>query len=406
MNNASQPLLSRVREQRTVYELGARANPIKITAFLGLYNAAPFFDQIETNVLSQQQEGVHWLIVDNDSSDNSWELAKALGSKLVGPVTLVKNHMNVGGAGSFISSLNLSQGSWMATLHQDDVYYPNHLQEIIKMIDRSSEDVILVTTNMDSLNPGAAKAKRSPRANLLLQNKTNVDVFLAHLRFHALPFPAAAFRITAVEKIPISWHDTSFPDTELVCKLASVGSFGTSSVATMAYRENPVSESHILQDAERRRGQMLGLLRVFGSQEFKIVAHSIGIDLRDDFFNHAAESVELRLGDSEESSLVQRFLADILAIEWGYSAKSVSSHLLAEPDLAEGSFPAGFLRRSIYGIDKIVGVPSNVANFPIIPPRAGGWVQTKIVSPLIKIGLFLVGKSGMRRDLNFQWRRR
>lgn len=406
MKSVSHSLLSLSREGREVIEIGNAELTSELTAFLGLFNAEPFFKQIELNVMSQNQVGVHWLIVDNNSADSSWEFAKSLAGKLQGPVTLVRNVMNIGGVGSLIAALDLAKGSWVATLHQDDAYYSNHLDELRKTIQLSRIDSVMVTTNMDSLKHKGLKGSRVPRANLLMQDKANVDVLLAHLRFHALPFPAAAFKSEPLASVPIGWHDNSFPDTELVCKLAALGSFKSSPVATMAYRENPLSESHILQTEERLKGQMLGLLRVFGSSEFKLIANSIEDDVRDAFFTHAAESVEIRLGRNEESRLTRRFLAEILAVEWNYSAKSVSHYLLREPDLLDGSFTSGFLRRTIEGKEKHTTVPTGSGEFGVVTARKKTWVQARVLASFFRITLYTLGKLGIRKDFSFEWRRR
>lgn len=406
MKDEPKALIDFLRENRTVVEIGGSKTQSSLTAFVGLFNAEAFFNQIEMNLLSQSQEGVHWLIVDNNSSDDSWGFAQTLAAQLQGRVTLVKNHMNVGGTGSFVSSLDLAEGSWIATLHQDDAYYPNHLDEIRRVISASPKDTVLVTTNMDSLKYEGSRGKPAPRANLILQNKTPVDVFLAHLRFHALPFPAAAFQMQALKKVPLAWHDNSFPDTELVSKLAALGGFETSPVVTMAYRENPLSESHILQSTERQKGQMLGLLRVFGSEEFKVIAHSVPLKSRDDFFEHAVCSVTIRLGETTDASLVRRFLAEVLSIEWNYSSRRASSYLIEESDAPKGSFTSDFLQRTIDKSESQATGFKGALEFRLVPPRQEKWYHTLVVTPFFRVAVLVLGLTKIRKDIDFRWRRK
>jgi hypothetical protein len=376
-----------------------------MTVFLGVFNGSVHSEIIRKNLAHQDWEGCNLVIVDNASSDSSWEMLNGIGSELPCPVRVSRNPRNVGGAGSWLSNLDLASSAWVATMHQDDYYYPDHVQTLRRQVLNADSDVALCTTSMDRLLADN-KIHLFPRANWILDASDSIQVFLAHLRFHTLPFPAAAFRKTAVESLPVSWHDTSFGDTELVLRLAADYKFVSDPKSTMAYRENPESESHILRDLNRVSGQRIGLLKVFGSDAFERLVKAIHLEERDHFFLHAMESVEIRLAKGGDVESTKRFLAEILSIHWNYSSQAVNEYLKITYGAEDNHFAVSLLSPAENKSEPPHQSASEDLTVPFVPPAkpAGllSWFFRKVTSLIMR----LAAKSGKRRDLDFEWKRR
>jgi glycosyltransferase involved in cell wall biosynthesis len=394
-------LMTNLRKNRVIQEFRWQELPTDMTVFLGVYNGAVHGEIIRRNLISQNWEGCNLLLVDNDSSDASWEMLNQLANDLSCPVRLVKNPRNVGGAGSWLSNLDLVSSKWVATMHQDDYYYPEHVQTLRKLILSTGHDVAICTTSMDRL-VGDSKIQPFPRANWMLDASNSVQVFLSHLRFHSLPFPAAAFRKSAIESLPISWHDTSFGDTELVLRLSADFKFVSSPNPTMAYRENPNSESHILMDSNRASGQQIGLLKVFGSEAFEKVACSIPLLERDLFFLHALESVQIRLPDKKNSEPIKRFLAELLAIHWNYSSHAVNEFLKKRYEDEGNQFAVILLSEDETNRSVRSHLLQSHRTPPFNPPRRPNRLASWLFRKVSIIAMTVAASSGKRKDLKFR----
>ena len=399
-------LISELRRNRVINDFRWDESHADMTVFLGVFNVGVHYELIRRNLSHQNWEGCNLVIVDNASSDSSWELMNQIGRELPCPVRVARNPRNVGGAGSWLSNLDLVSSEWVATMHQDDYYYPEHVQTLRRQVLKADSDVALCTTSMDRLLADN-KIQLFPRANWILDASDSTQVFLAHLRFHTLPFPAAAFRKIAVESLPISWHDTSFGDTELVLRLAADYKFVSDPKSTMAYRENPESESHILGDLNRVSGQGIGLLKVFGSDAFERLVRAIHLEERDHFFLHAMESIEIRLAQRGDAESTKRFLAEILSIHWNYSSRAVSEFLKITYVAEDNHFAVSLLSPADNNESESPHENSSEdLTAPFAPPVKPAGLLSWIFRQVSSLTMRLAANSGKRRDLDFDWRRR
>ena len=394
-------------EREVISSLDIRPTGL-ITAFVGLFNAEPFWDVVTNNLHSQSFRNCHVLLVDNGSSDSTWELLKQIELSRYAKVTLVKNPRNLGGIGSLMANLDLVTSPWVATIHQDDYYYPNHLEVLSTLAQESRDDVAILSTSMDSWNTAKGRVDPFPRLSWVADGSSNVEFFLANARAHLIPFPASAFRVSALLTHESTWHDTSFVDTELVLKLCANWTFKLSSSTTMAYRENPVSESHVLSSSQKQRGQARALRRVFESKEFEKVAKTVAFKDRDSFFEHLLKSVELRLkGEEDELRSTSSTLTHSLAAAWNYSSAKVNQALTELSRGEQNLFAVEFLK--LQSIDSSSSLGNSASGPNLTPPRpmsAGHKVIRLVLTVTMKIAhkFGLLGK--LRQDLDVKWKRR
>jgi hypothetical protein len=171
---------------------------------------------------------------------------------------------------------------------------------------------------MGSMNEVLERIAIKPRANWVLKDMDRASAFISNLRSQIVPFPATAFRTNNFGELFCSWHSTSFVDTEATLLMCNHGRFVFSNEMTMRYRENPMSESHSINNHESLFGTGVSLARVFSSSEFKEIAQSVDTEERKDFLKALNEAVENRLTESEFSKFIQLILAENCMIAWGY----------------------------------------------------------------------------------------
>jgi len=404
-------LIDWLRSYRLVEKLERVPNTtdFNLTVFVGLYNSAKYWADIVSFLESQAFKDCHILIADNASRDATWGLVREWNPEGFRSVTKVRNPANVGGAGNLYANLDLVKTPWVTTCHQDDIYYSNHLELHEKLTTSASPQTAMVTSSMDRLSHDGYVPVPIPRVNWIAKLDSPADVFLTHLRFHALPFPAASFRTNALIEVDTPWHDTSFPDTEMIMKLAAKWEFVTSPICTMAYRENPDSESHVITSNQREEGQARALVRTFNSPEVASIAKTVSQENWDGFFTHASESVGLRLSNDRLRHDVVLALAETLSAAWGYGSKAANAFIQAHMERTSNNFGKEFFNFRVIGVpdSEVIddAMKGDNAGFNPESPRRMSFVLKRFVMRAIFKTLYRVGLLSHRKDLNFKWQR-
>jgi hypothetical protein len=168
-----------------------------------------------------------------------------------------------------------------------------------------------------------------PRASWLVDDYSTPDSFLINLRTQTLSFPTTAFKTKEFSRCFRFWHSPTFSDTETTVLLCGHGEFRYNPQETMRYRENPQSESHIINSVEALLGATVSLSRVFTSEEFRTVLSKVDLSQRGLFFDELMSSIEIRLRESSLLYLVKVLASESCANTWGYK-ESRSSSLLSE----------------------------------------------------------------------------
>jgi hypothetical protein len=287
--------------------------------FLGIYNANPFEDQIRYWLPRLDLTGTHLIIADNCSTDDSllWllELAKKIGS----PLTIVKNSNNFGGHGNLVVNMNsFMDAKWITTLHQDDSYKPEHIIKHKEVIDKSNAQLGMVCTEAKSVRVDG-KSISYPRANWLLSEEFDpLTTFLANLKIHTFPFSGATFSKSVLEKYPVPWHSTAFPDTEIVLKMCVEHEIKFAKGLTVEYFENPNSESHSLTQLQRDFGAFQALARVFSHPSYEELCKLVDEQSKDEFVSALVSGLSGRLEDSQLKLLLTQLALEITAGHIGY----------------------------------------------------------------------------------------
>jgi hypothetical protein len=139
-------------------------------------------------------------------------------------------------------------------------------------------------------------------------------------------------------------HSPSFSDTEATLRLCALGEFRYLLKETMQYRENPQSESHVINPFEARVGAALGLSRIFTSKEFESVLKLVIAD-RSKFFLELMASIEVRLGDSPLCEFVKILASEECVRVWDYQNAEASTHLASVFTTLDSEFTSSLISK-------------------------------------------------------------
>lgn len=308
----------------------------KFTVFLGVYNGAQYLESLIEQLLNQDNKEFPFLIVDNASTDSSWENLLDWPLEIRRRAKLVKNPINVGGIGTLVLNLCEIETPWLITLHQDDIYLPNHIKTLSQSIEAATEDELVLFSDMGNADLRGRKATTLIRQSWIADLSNRESSFIANLIQQSVSYPSAGFRTSALSNVDIPWHSTSFPDTEITLLQAPLGQFKFIPERTMLYRVNPDSTSRDLDPKERILGPFASLVRVMGSESFFRLCSEVNEENRPHFSRAVLSGIGMRLGESPLSELVKLIAAETMGMAWDYTETSSRQEIIKTYKLAEG----------------------------------------------------------------------
>ena len=301
----------------------------QITVYIGLYNAIEYLDSLFESIKLQTHVKFKLILADNHSTDGTWEKVLGWQEVLTNEVILIRNPCNVGGTANLQLNLDLIDTDWFCAFHQDDIYLENHVETLVEGIANRSQDQIMISTEMLSINESGKRLALKPRSAWLISEMTKEEQFVANLFTHSIYWPCTAFKTEFFKKIEVPWHSAAFPDTEILLRLLSFGSGLQMTKPTMYYRENTKSMSHYLDQKEVTFGAAISLIRVFSSEEFKSLVESQDKETFEKFSKGVLNGLSVRLKNSEYlSHMVTFYVLEIFNSVRGYESGNSISELL------------------------------------------------------------------------------
>ena len=138
---------------------------LSIVAVIPLYNGAKYIEGAVRSVWAQTRAPEELIVVNDGSTDDGAQVVERLANNKR-PITLL--HKSNGGQSSARNyGVAHSKSSLIAFLDQDDVWYPNHLTELIKPF-RRPEGLPLgwVYSDIDEIDEGGHLLRRSMLASI------------------------------------------------------------------------------------------------------------------------------------------------------------------------------------------------------------------------------------------------
>jgi glycosyltransferase involved in cell wall biosynthesis len=119
------------------------ASPL-VSVIIPAYNRVRYIDQTIMCVLEQSQAGVELIVVDDGSTDGTFERVQSYGEKLI--LLTHPDRANKGQAASINLGLGVARGKYIAILDSDDFWELNKLQIQVAFLE-ANENIGLVYTN-------------------------------------------------------------------------------------------------------------------------------------------------------------------------------------------------------------------------------------------------------------------
>lgn len=106
---------------------------VKVSVLIPVYNMESYIEEAIESVLNQTFDGYEIVIVDNNSTDNTWPIL--LKYEAHPKFILIKNERNLGMAQNWNRCLFYARGKYLKVLNADDILEQTALQECVTILD-------------------------------------------------------------------------------------------------------------------------------------------------------------------------------------------------------------------------------------------------------------------------------
>lgn len=129
---------------------------------MSVYNGLPYLEEAVESILSQTFTNFEFIIIDDCSSDQSWEILNRYAAQDK-RIKLFQNDQNVGLTKTLNKALKLAQGEYIARQDADDVSLPDRFKVQLSILENDLE-VVLVSCDLEVIDSQGCKVKEDRRA--------------------------------------------------------------------------------------------------------------------------------------------------------------------------------------------------------------------------------------------------
>jgi len=113
-----------------------KLNP-KVTVTMPAYNASKYINEAIKSVLTQDYNSFELLILDDGSTDNTWDIIRQY--RKDPRVRIYRNKKNSGGGAARNKTIRLARGKYISFCDADDLMLPGNLKTLSKFLDNHQE---------------------------------------------------------------------------------------------------------------------------------------------------------------------------------------------------------------------------------------------------------------------------
>ncbi|MCU0532598.1 MAG: glycosyltransferase [Hydrococcus sp. Prado102] len=209
----------------------------KVSVVMSVYNGSRYLRQSIESILNQTRTDFEFVIVNDGSTDNSWEILTEY-ANLDRRIVLLDNKENIGLTKSLNKGLAQAQGDYIARQDADDVSLPNRLEKQATLLNERAE-IVLCSCDIESIDGEGRPIHK-------IQRVCPPDIVAWYLLFynHLAGHSQVMFRRKPVIELGGYCENYRYSqDYELWCRLVKVGKIAIVSEILLQQRFHQTSIS-------------------------------------------------------------------------------------------------------------------------------------------------------------------
>ncbi|MCX6808606.1 MAG: glycosyltransferase [Candidatus Berkelbacteria bacterium] len=211
------------------------------------YNAEKYLVETIEGILSQSFSDFEFIIIDDRSTDKTWQIIKEYAKKDTRIIPL-QNEKNLGIAGNRNKGLKYAQGEYIVWQDADDISLPDRLEKQVSFM-QEHKDVAICGGFIQFFDYTGLGGVRKYKPD---DNSLRKTIF----RFSPVAQPAAIIRKSCLDEV--GSYDLEFPpaeDLDMSFRLGRKYKFANIQSVVLRYREHPNSATF----SKLRRMELLTL---------------------------------------------------------------------------------------------------------------------------------------------------
>lgn len=160
-----------------------------VSVIMPVYNAGEYLVEAIESILKQTYKNFELIIVNDHSTDNSWEIIQKYQKKYPKKIKAInlKKNLNRGGDACANIGILKAKGKYIARMDADDIAHPKRLEKQVKFLEKNNQ-IFLVGTN----------AKVIDNKGKIIGEKTvptaHKDIYQSFFTFNPIIHPSAMYR--------------------------------------------------------------------------------------------------------------------------------------------------------------------------------------------------------------------
>lgn len=208
----------------------------KISVLMPVYNSQKYLGLAIDSILNQTFKDFQFIIVDDGSTDKTWQIIKTYSQK-DNRIVALRNPINLNTSSALNKGLAKVKGKYVVRMDADDWSYPDRLESQYKYMESHPKV---------GVSGGAVEVCNEKLQRINKRNYPLTDVDVRKIIFHYSPFahPATIWRTNIIKKV--NGYNENIPysqDAEVYFKVGQFSKFGNIKKTVIKLRMHDKSSS-------------------------------------------------------------------------------------------------------------------------------------------------------------------
>ncbi len=225
-------------------------NPL-VSVIMPAYNVKQYIKMAVESILSQTYQNFEFIIVDDFSQDNTFEILKSF-KKRDKRIILIRNEKNLGVTKSLNKALHFSKGKYIIRMDADDWSYPDRFDLQIKLM-QDNPEVVVSGSYIEICNS---------KLKIKYIRKYNIDdsSIRRHIfRYSPFAHPATIWHARTLRKEKYNEVISVGQDYELYFRIGKIGKFMNLDKPLLKLRMHERSISSTMNDLQSKNTILIRL---------------------------------------------------------------------------------------------------------------------------------------------------
>jgi glycosyltransferase involved in cell wall biosynthesis len=209
-----------------------------LTVYMPVFNASPYLAQSIESILSQTYTNFEFIIIDDSSTDNSWQIIKKY-ARLDKRLRIYQNKLNLGVSLTSNIAISLARGQFLARMDADDISFSTRFEKQINFL-KQNKNIVALGTQCLCIDTDS---------KIIGYKKFPIDhKNLSSMSFWAIPIQQPSLMVN-LKKLPknFTWYDrnkSSAEEVNLMFNFLKFGQIANLPDYLLYYRQLSTSLSH------------------------------------------------------------------------------------------------------------------------------------------------------------------